>query len=86
MNFVVRGDVRAFRGALARLALGQLEGEVLRFGLRPRPKQPPFVAETLTRVIRVEGVVTSIRWAIRRGSASARAEESPQPDSRGEKG
>jgi PAS domain-containing protein len=86
VNFVVRGDVRTFRVALARLAIGQLEGEILRVGLRPRHKQPPFMAEILTRGIRVDGVVTSIRWAIRRGSADARAEQSPQREARGEKG
>ena len=67
VNFVVRGDVRAFRGLLAELARGHGDGDMFRVTLRPRHKQPQFGAEIVARVVRSVGDrITSIRWAVRR--------------------
>ena len=66
VSFVVRGDVREFRGVLAELGHGTRDGDPFRVTLRPRHKQPPFIAEIVPRVVRgVGGHITSVRWAVR---------------------
>jgi PAS domain S-box-containing protein len=87
VNFVVRGDVRAFRDRVTELTrpppIGSAatDGDVARLGLRPRDGRPPFVAEIATRAVRAPGgAVTRIRWTFREEPAHRLAAVGPAPD------
>jgi PAS domain S-box-containing protein len=77
VNFVVRGDVRSFRSVLARLAesrspeSGHEAVETFSLGMRPRHKEPVFVAEIVAKAVRgVRDHLVSIRWSVRRKAAT----------------
>jgi PAS domain S-box-containing protein len=80
VNFVVRGDVKAFRSLVLLFARGGGAGQIFRVGFRPRHKQPVFTGEIVTRAVSgVGGYVASVRWAIRKPALSPLEELPAQP-------